>query len=217
MHPGSVASVLQRIYTLLLAHFGPQGWWPGETPFEICVGAILTQNTAWKNVEYAIKNLKQAGLLDEEFFFCANRQTIADCIRPAGYYHVKTKRLQCFASFVREQYAGRVVNMHTQEVSVLRKALLAVHGIGPETADSILLYALEKPVFVVDTYTRRVLSRHGLISEAAPYAHIQTLLMQHCIPDIMFFKEYHALIVAIGKAYCRPRAHCSHCPLRCIL
>lgn len=210
----SVSQFLEDIFTRLAQHFGPQHWWPGETPFEVMVGAILTQNTNWTNVARAIRNLKDAQLLDPHRLVALPHAELAMLIRPAGYFNVKTKRLQNFLRYFVERYNGDVERMAAVPLAVLREELLAVKGVGPETADSILLYALQQPSFVVDAYTYRVLQRHYLVGEETTYEELQAFFMDRLPPDTVHFNEYHALLVAVGKHYCRPKnPRCSACPL----
>jgi endonuclease-3 related protein len=206
--------VLQTIYERLIRHFGPQHWWPGETAFEVAVGAILTQNTSWKNAAYAVANLKRFRLLDPFRLKSAPIQRLAGCIRPCGYYRQKAKYLKAFAEYLCHSHHGRMDRMAKIPIDLIRKDLLDLPGIGPETADSILLYALGKPIFVVDAYTRRVLARHSLIPWDADYHEIQSIFMDRLPHQSAIFNEYHALLVAVGKKFCRPHPHCSHCPLR---
>ncbi len=203
-------------YRRLRSHFGHQHWWPADTPFEVCVGAILTQNTAWSNVERAIRNLKQARLLTPRALYATPTRRLAALIRPAGYFNVKAKRLRHFLSFLMEQYHGDLDRMLARPTNVLRAELLEVNGIGPETADSILLYAGNHPVFVVDAYTKRVLARHAVISSGATYDDIQRLFPRSLHRDpVAWFNDFHAQFVAVGKTYCRARAaDCACCPLR---
>ncbi|MBN1283347.1 MAG: endonuclease III domain-containing protein [Proteobacteria bacterium] len=200
-------------FRLMLERFGPRGWWPGETPFEVMVGAILTQNTNWKNVEKAIANLKREGVLDPQELLDLSPARLASLIRPAGYFRVKAKRLRSFLKYFVENYEGNARKMAKRELPKLREELLAVNGIGPETADSILLYALKKPVFVIDAYTKRILSRHGLCAEEDTYDDLQALFMDRIEGDIPLYNEYHALIVETGKDYCRTNPRCEECPL----
>jgi endonuclease-3 related protein len=205
---------LMTIYSKLYSGFGPQHWWPGDTPFEIAVGAILTQNTNWDNVERAIGNLKRRKLLSAKKMFDISEAELAQEIRPAGYFNVKARRLKAFIEFLMEAYAGSFKRMEREETQSLRLKFLGVNGIGPETADSILLYALGRPVFVIDAYTRRVLSRHGVIGYDEPYDVYQGLFHSALKPDTGLFNEYHALIVRIGKTNCRPKKpDCGNCPL----
>ena len=201
------------IYNKLYSFYGPQYWWPSDTPFEIAVGAILTQNTNWSNVEKAIKNLKDAKVLSVKALHELPVQKLASLIRPAGYFNIKAKRLKSFIDFLIENYNGSMKKIKKEDVYPLRKKLLDVHGIGPETADSILLYALDKPVFVIDAYTKRVLSRHKILSYNASYEEYQTLFHKELDEDIQLFNEYHALFVRVGKDYCKPKPLCEKCPL----
>lgn len=204
---------LPLIYRKLLEAFGPQHWWPGETPFEVAVGAILTQNTNWSNVEKAVSNLKAAGALNPPALRRMRRDRLALLIKPAGYFNIKTKRLKAFVDFLCKGFRGSMSRMAREDAGELRKRLLEVHGIGPETADSILLYALKKPVFVVDAYTKRILSRHRIVDSRASYETLQDLFHRMLPPDEAVYNEFHALIVRLGKEYCRPRPLCSGCPL----
>ncbi len=205
--------LLLTIYRQLLDRFGPQHWWPGETPFEVAVGAILTQNTSWTNVAKAIANLKAAGSLDSFKLHVMDPEELGLLIRPAGYFRVKAKRLRNFINWLCERYGGDLKNLEPVGTTRLREELLAISGIGPETADSILLYALNRPVFVVDTYTARVMVRHGLIGPELDYDQLQGLFMSNLEPDAALFNEFHALLVMTGKDYCKPRPKCSGCPL----
>ncbi|MGR0479958.1 MAG: endonuclease III domain-containing protein [Candidatus Electronema sp. V4] len=206
------AVALNEIYDRLLAHFGPQHWWPGDSPFEIMVGAVLTQNTNWQNVEKAIANLKAAGQLDPAQLAALSTEELAELIRPAGYHNLKAARLKNLLALIEEQ--GGVEALLAQPTATLRELLLRVKGIGPETADSIVLYAASRPVFVVDTYTHRIFSRHGLISEDSDYFQMQELFMTHLEEDAAFFNEYHALFVRVGKEFCRKSTpKCDGCPL----
>ena len=204
---------LMTIYDRLFQHYGPQHWWPGETRFEIIIGAILTQNTNWKNVEKAIVNLKTNGLLRPEPLEQLDPDQLAQFIRPAGYFNIKTKRLKNFLHWLFEKHDGAIDNLCSLPSSVLREQLLAISGIGPETADSICLYAFEKPVFVVDAYTARIFGRHGMIEAPSGYDDIQEMF--HCaLPnDAALFNEYHALLVQLGKEHCKLKPVCTGCPL----
>lgn len=204
---------LLDIYRRLLASYGPQGWWPAETPFEMCVGAILTQATAWRNVELAIARLKDNDLLSPGSLIAAGEEVLADLIRPSGYYRQKAARLISLDRYILSR--GSSMDWLKQEdPKELRQELLAVNGIGPETADSILLYAGNHPVFVVDAYTRRILHRLGLIQASLDYHRIQQLFMDQLPKDPALYQEYHALIVALGKEACNPKPRCGLCPLR---
>jgi endonuclease-3 related protein len=204
---------LKEIYDLLFKRFGPQDWWPGDTPFEVIVGAILTQNTNWTNVEKAITNLKNAKVLSPDKLHHLDIAKLAQLIRPAGYFNIKAKRLKNFLDWFFEEYCGELKNFENLPTTELRQQLLSVKGIGPETADSILLYALNRLVFVVDAYTARICSRHRLIDEGADYHQIQEIFESNLTSDIQLFNEYHALIVHLGKDYCKPKPKCEECPL----
>lgn len=206
--------ILDDVYQKLSASFGPQHWWPGETPFEIIVGAILTQNTNWTNVEKAIANLKAAGCLTPQALRWISPARLARLIRPSGYFNIKARRLKNFIVFLFAEYGGSIERMAKEELSVLRPKILSVNGIGPETADSILLYALNKPIFVVDAYTRRLLTRHRLVEGDADYHSMQMLFMEALRQDVQLYNEYHALIVSLGKHFCRPNPRCESCPLK---
>lgn len=204
-----------KMHDTLLAAFGPQHWWPGETPFEVMVGAVLTQNTAWSNVEKAIANLKAANALSCTAILGLETPALADLIRPAGFFNVKAKRLLALCAFLRHEGVAVAPGLLANSAPLprLRHKLLAVHGVGEETADSILLYALNQPSFVVDAYTRRIFTRLGLLSGDETYAHIQALFQRHLPTDPNLYNEYHALIVALGKECCRPKPRCGRCPL----
>jgi endonuclease-3 related protein len=206
---------LRAAYESMNGHFGDLGWWPAETPFEVIVGAILTQNTAWRNVAVAIGNIKSAGLMSVEGIMETDDETLAELIRPSGYYRIKTRRLKSFVGYLKERYEGDLNSMFAVEWRELRGSLLDVKGIGRETADSILLYAGGKPVFVVDAYTKRILSRHGMVGEHADYDEIQTLFMEYLPGDAGLYNQYHALIVNTGKAFCLKKVpRCEICPLK---
>lgn len=194
--------------------FGPQHWWPGQTKTEIIVGAILTQNTNWENVKKAIANLRRARMLTFKALRDADEQALAELIRPSGYFNMKAKRLKNFVDFFYREYGGSWKKFQSEPLDVLREKVLSVNGVGPETADSILLYALDKPVFVIDAYTKRALSRHGMISLDDDYHAVQALFMDHIAPDVPFFNEYHALFVRLAKEHCRTKPQCDGCPLK---
>ncbi len=206
-------SQIQEIYETLYDHFGPQNWWPGDTRFEVIVGAILTQNTAWQNVKKAIENLKREGLLTPGALHNAAVEDVQECIRPAGYFRVKTKRLKHFMNFLFEKYSGDLDRLFSVPTQLLREELLNVNGIGEETADSIILYAGGKLSFVIDAYTRRIFSRQGIIEPDAPYGRIKKLFEDSLPEDIGIYNEYHALIVRLGKDICKTKPLCSKCPL----
>ena len=207
---------LMNIYQRLYRAFGPLHWWPGETPFEVMVGAILTQNTSWRNVEKAIQKLKGKGVLNPQGIHHLKKSQLASLIRSSGYYQVKADRLKAFVDFIFKEYDGNIRKMERERLERLREKLLKVKGIGPETADSILLYGLKKPIFVVDAYTKRILSRHGIISEKASYEEVQRLFMDHLPRKERLFNEYHALLVHLGKTLCRKIPRCDICPLNSI-
>jgi endonuclease-3 related protein len=209
---------LLAIYQVLYRTYGPQHWWPGDSAFEMIVGALLTQNTAWVNVEKAIANLRRERLLTFSRLRRVPEAKLASLIRPSGYFNIKAKRLKHLLEFIRCRYAGSLKKMFADDPQALRRKLLGVHGIGPETADCILLYAGEKPFFVVDAYTKRVFSRHGLISDNSEYHAVQKLFTANLPRDARMFNEYHALIVRLGKEYCKKeRPGCNECPLEILL
>lgn len=209
--------VLTEMYHLLCNAFGPQRWWPGETPFEVAVGAILTQNTNWGNVEKAINNIKKQRALNADALQKMPIKKLASLIKPAGYYNIKTKRLKNFLNFFVNHYKSSIDKMKAEDTLCLREKLLNVNGIGPETADSIMLYALEKPVFVIDAYTKRILARHKLISEQATYHELQALFHKNLPKNTKLYNEYHALFVKLGKDYCKTKPRCGKCPMRSLL
>jgi len=230
--------ILSLIYARLYRRFGPQSWWPvlqvkesredearpetqrrprgrpANEKFEVIVGAILTQNTNWGNVERAITNLKQRRILSSTKLHRLPQHDLAQLIKPAGYFNVKAKRLKNFLNFFFHEYAGNISRMQKEETATLRRKLLNVNGIGPETADSILLYALDKPVFVVDAYTKRIFSRHKIVRNDHDYHAVQEVFTKAIAPERQTYNEYHALIVRLGKDYCRTRPKCTGCPLR---
>jgi len=208
---------LLEIYEALYAHFGPQHWWPADGSFEVIVGAILTQNTSWRNVEKAIANLKGAEALSPEKMAALSPKELAVLIRPSGYYRRKAERLLHFLSYFKDQYAFDLQTMLRQPMAKIRTELLRVKGIGPETADSILLYAGGYPIFVVDTYTKRIFSRHGLAREGCNYGELQDLFMKALPRDVRLFNEYHALLVRLGKSRCLGIPRCHGCVLEPML
>jgi endonuclease III related protein len=201
------------MYHKLRHTYGPQHWWPGETAFEVIVGAILTQNTAWRNVEKAIVQLKRAHLLTPHELRRISEKRLASLIRPSGYFNIKAKRLKGFISFLFREYRGSLKEMFKEPLETLREKLLSVKGIGPETADSILLYAGGFPTFVVDAYTHRVFSRHRLVPDDAGYEPLKRFFTSHLPQDAALFNEYHALLVKVGKERCRKEPLCNGCPL----
>ncbi len=224
---------IRKTFKLLFDKFGPQFWWPGDTPFEIMVGAVLTQQTSWKNVEKAIDNLKSYNMLSPSAIYESDCKVLAETIRPAGFYNLKARRLKEFVRFLVEKYGADEKEMEKVGTQKLREELLSVRGIGKETADSILLYALNKPVFVVDAYTKRIYSRLGVISGRESYDEIRGLFesalsnkdfLNYVKNNFSFdedtkvyvFKEMHALIVRQGKEFCKKKPFCSECPLKII-
>jgi endonuclease-3 related protein len=211
------SDILRTYYDALLAAHGPQNWWPGRTAFEVIVGAILTQNTSWNNVEIAIRNLRREKLLTPRATETVSLARLARLIRSSGYFRQKAKKLKCFARFLRREYGGSLTKMFRTPTAKLRERLLCVHGIGPETADSILLYAGGHPVFVVDAYTRRLLERHQLAT-AHHYDEIRQLFERSLPSAARLYNEFHALIVRTGKEYCHKRnPRCNECPLHAFL
>ncbi len=208
---------LHRYYRRLLDAYGPQHWWPAKTRFEVAIGAILTQNTAWTNVELAIANLKRERLMTPQALHRVSTPRLADVIRPSGTFNIKAERLKSFVRFLVERYLGDLKRMFKEPVEVLRPKLLSVKGIGPETADSILLYAGDNPIFVIDAYTRRVLGRHRLIPHRATYDRLQRFFMDHLLPKTEIYNEYHALLVKVGKEHCKRKPVCAGCPLEVYL
>jgi endonuclease-3 related protein len=203
---------LLEVYNVLFTAWGPQRWWPGETAFEIMVGAVLTQNTAWTNVEKAIANLVSRDKLSATSIVAARRDHLANWLRPSGYFNVKAGRLKNFCRWYVE--AGGFTALSKLDTRVLRDALLSVNGIGPETADDMLLYAFERPVFVVDAYTRRLFSRLGFIAGDEAYDAIRLAVEDKLGPDVELYNEFHALIVRHAKTVCRVRPLCGDCRLR---
>lgn len=205
---------LRWIYRRLFRYFGQQHWWPADSDFEVAVGAILTQNTSWSNVEKAIQNLKKARCLSLKKMLNMSDGALAKLIRPAGYYNIKAKRLKNFLKFLKDKYKGSIGNMRRMGILDARSQLLSVNGIGEETADSILLYALGKPIFVVDAYTKRIAVRHGFVNEGADYKTLQHLFMDNLPNREDLFNEYHALIVRLGKEFCKKNnKNCILCPI----
>jgi endonuclease-3 related protein len=214
---------LRRAYQLMLGHFGHQHWWPGETPFEVCIGAILTQNTSWSNVERAIANLKGAGLLEPNKLFALSEPQLADLIRPAGYFNVKARRLHCFLRVLVEDFGGSLKRLFAGKTAEVRERLLAINGIGPETADSMLLYAGGHHRFVIDAYTKRIFQRHHWSTTAADYDELQSLCENSLCQKtganrLDYWQDFHAQLVMVGKHFCRSRQpRCEQCPLKELL
>jgi endonuclease-3 related protein len=208
-----VNNKLLRVYSILDSKYGPLNWWPGESPLEVMVGAILTQNTAWSNVEKAITLLKSNNLLSLKALREIDLPTLEECIRPSGFFKQKSERIKRLVGLIDVRFGGSIKKMAQAPLSVLRKTLLQTNGIGPETADSMLLYALEKPVFVVDAYTRRIFGRLSIISGSEPYEEIRALFESNL--PAKTYNQYHALIVQTAKDFCKKRNPlCSECPLK---
>lgn len=210
-------SELFKVYQTLRKYFGHQHWWPGDTPFEVIVGAILTQNTAWTNVEKAIRNLKEAKALTPRSMNQISEKKLAKLIQPAGYFNVKADRLKHFLRFLFKEYRGNLKQLFSEEGPLLRQKLLDVKGIGPETADSILLYAGKKISFVIDAYTRRIFARHRLFEHDKDYHAWQKLFEESLPRKVSLYNDFHAQIVVIGKNYCKTKPKCSECPLKSYL
>jgi endonuclease-3 related protein len=208
-----MTATLDEVYLRLRTAYGPQEWWPGESPFEIMVGAVLVQNTAWKNVERAIENLRDAELLTLQALGTVPQEEMEELIRPAGYFRLKARRLRNLLEYVQESCDNSLEVMFAKDTASLREDLLNINGIGPETADSILLYAGDKKVFVVDTYTNRILKRHGWIDYEADYHQIQDHFEANVRDDVAMYNEYHALLVRVGHLHCRKTPNCDECPL----
>ncbi len=208
---------LQAAFEMLRAAYGPQGWWPDETAFEMAVGAILTQNTSWTNVEKAIKNLKENDTLRSSAMHTMPNEELAELIRPAGYYRLKAGRLKNFVRLIEEDFGGDFDAILALPRYSLREVLLSVSGIGPETADSIVLYAAKLPIFVVDNYTARIAKRHGWIDFEADYHQIQETYQGALEESTELFSEYHALLVRVAKSHCKTKPICDGCPLQSLL
>lgn len=214
---------LRRAYQLMRERFGHQHWWPGETPFEVCIGAILTQNTSWTNVERALANLKREALLEPARLFALEEKRLAELLRPAGYFNVKARRVRSFLRVLLEQFGGSLEQLFAGNTGEVRERLLAIHGLGPETADSMLLYAGGHHRFVVDAYTRRIFYRHGWACPDVQYDGLQRLCEESLNHKglgerLDYWQDYHAQLVMVGKHYCRAQyADCDHCPLKCLL
>lgn len=209
----STSQRLNELYERLFNAYGPLNWWPGESPFEVMVGAVLTQNTNWGNVEKAIANLRQADALSLPAMSALEPARLAGLIRPAGYYNLKAKRLSNLLAMINERYDGDLEWFFAQSTEEIRRALLAVKGVGPETADSICLYAADKPVFVIDAYTFRILGRHGLAEEDMGYFELQELFMDALPQEVPMFNQFHAMLVHLGKDRCKKtNPRCEGCP-----
>ena len=209
----SIGQTLLNIFRRLLAHFGPQHWWPAQGPFEVIAGAILTQSAAWGNVEKAIANLRAAGALSPGALRQLPISELAALVHPCGYYNAKALKLKSFAYWMGNNYDDDLDSLFANNIDDLRQQLLSIHGIGQETADSIILYAANKPIFVIDAYTRRIINRIGLAPDRNSYAAYQDLFKDNLLPDAELFNEYHALLVCLGKNVCRSRPLCQQCCL----
>jgi endonuclease-3 related protein len=203
-----------KYYEALRSRFGHRGWWPGDSPLEVCVGAVLTQNTSWKNVKQAIDNLKSASALDLIKLYRMSHDELAGIIRPAGYFNVKARRLRNVVNHIVECHGADLDSLFSSPIMSLREELLSINGVGPETADSIMLYAAEKPIFVVDAYTQRVLRRHRLTKARDDYSSVQKMFHDCLKPDTALYNDFHAQIVAVGHRYCKPNPICDDCPLQ---
>ncbi len=212
----SIGETLMEIYNLLFAAFGPQHWWPAESELEMMIGAVLTQNTNWSNVERAIENLKKNGLISIRALSDVPAPVLAEHIKPAGYYNLKARRLKNLVIFIEKRHGGHLNNLFSLDIETLREELVSVSGIGLETADSMILYGAGKPLFVVDAYTHRIFSRHGIIGQEVGYYDLQMLFMDNLAHEVELFKEYHALLVKTGKEFCRRKPLCSNCPLESV-
>jgi len=206
--------LLSRYYFALQGRFGPQRWWPARSRLEVILGAILTQNTAWHNATLALRNLRQSGLLSWQGLRHAPLPSLEACVRPAGFYRQKARTIRNFVDWLSQRHVGSLFRLFSQPRAEVRRQLLDLHGLGPETVDAILLYAAQLPLFVADAYTRRVLARHGLIPRAADYHQTQEFLHAHLPPQALLFNEFHALLVEVGKKHCRAHSpRCTGCPL----
>jgi endonuclease-3 related protein len=209
-----MGKLLSRYYSVLHERFGPQQWWPARTRLEIILGAILTQNTAWHNATLALRNLRQAGLLAWQGLRRASLPSLEACVRPAGFYRQKARTIRDFADWLLGRHAGSLNRLFSLSAEELRRQLLNLRGLGPETVDAILLYAGQRPLFVADAYTRRILARHGFVTEAADYHETQEFLHAHLPRNASLFNEFHALLVEVGKKHCKPKSPgCARCPL----
>jgi endonuclease-3 related protein len=212
-----MSGTLQNAFDILYSALGPQHWWPGESPFEVMVGAILVQNTSWRNVSRAIDAIKEDGLLEPDRLYALPEEELAELLRPVGYYRIKARRLRNLLRLVVEDFDGSVERLLSLETQTLRETLLAVNGVGPETADSIVLYAAEKPSFVVDAYTHRIFARHGWIDYSAGYYEIKDYCESELPQDVQAYNELHALLVHVGHHWCKKVPRCDACPLRELL
>jgi endonuclease-3 related protein len=209
------SKTVKNIYQTLLKHYGPQHWWPGDTPFEVMVGAILTQRTSWRNVEQAIKNLKKAGLMTADSIAGSSVDKIRSLVRPSGFYNVKAERLFSLARYLNENYDSPE-DIFKNDIQDVREELLGLRGIGKETADSMILYAGNNPIFVVDAYTKRMCERLDIPVKSLDYDDLQSYFQEAMPKDANIYKEFHALIVIHGKEMCKTRPVCKGCPLQSI-
>ncbi|MGQ9503703.1 MAG: endonuclease III domain-containing protein [Thermogutta sp.] len=205
---------LYEIYKKLYDAFGPQNWWPGDGPFEVLVGAILVQNTSWSNVEKAIWRLREEGLMSPEKLYWLKDEELEEFIKPVGYYRIKARRLKNVLRYLLKRHGGSLKQMFALPIDQLRRELLEINGVGPETADSIILYAGNLPTFVVDAYTVRIFSRHGWVDSQIDYHGLKDFFESQLEPDAALYNEYHALLVRLGKDYCKKRPRCDQCPLQ---
>ncbi|QEG37471.1 endonuclease III domain-containing protein [Bythopirellula goksoeyrii] len=212
-----MSTIAKQVYDRVIQAWGPQQWWPADSPFEVMVGAVLVQNTNWKNVERAIENLKSAAVLAPQELLALELEKLQELIRPAGYFRNKAKRLRALVQFFVDEFGGEIVAMQEVPLRQLRERLLSVHGIGPETADSILLYAVGQPALVVDAYTLRIFARHGWVPYGTSYDALQQHLAEELPVDTAIYNEFHALMVQLGKAHCRKAPLCDECPLQQLL
>ncbi len=204
---------IEELYERLWTRYGPQHWWPASSRFEMIVGAVLTQNTAWVNVEKALTGLRSRGLLSIRALSRLSCEEMAPLLRSSGYYNQKARRLRAFLDFLNDRYNGTLQSLDRLETGRLREELLQLHGFGRETVDSILLYAFQRRVFVVDAYTRRIFSRHGYCSAEVGYEELRSWIEARIPAETAYYNEFHALIVAVGKTHCRPSPRCHGCPL----
>ena len=211
VEPGAT---LLQFFAKMLAELGPQNWWPARTRLEIILGAILVQNTAWESAALALTRIRQRGLLNLARLRIASRIELESCVRPAGFFRQKTRTIQNFLGWLQRECHSSLATMFQLETEEARRQLLEIKGLGPETVDAILLYAGRRPLFVADEYTRRILARHEMVLPGANYAEVQGFLHQHLPADPSLFNEYHALLVEVGKQYCKRQApRCAACPL----
>jgi endonuclease-3 related protein len=212
-----MSGTLQNAFDVLYSALGPQDWWPGESPFEVMVGAILVQNTSWRNVARALQKIKDEDLLEPDRLYALPEEELAEILRSVGYYRIKARRLRNLLRVIVEEFGGSVERLLSLETHALRETLLAVSGVGPETADSIVLYAAQKPSFVVDTYTHRIFARHGWIDYASGYYEIKDYCESELPQEVQVYNELHALLVHVGHHWCKKVPRCDECPLRELL